>query len=104
MPTHEENAATAIEMQEHMAAQQTSGLSIRQYCKDKGLDVHRFNYWYYKAKREDAARSDVRGFSLVLPPVEAVPFNTAPVEVTLANGTRIAFHGVNSFDLFKTLL
>jgi hypothetical protein len=104
MPTREENAVVALEMQEHISAQQVSGLSIRQYCREKGLGVHRFNYWFYKSKRQGAGTNKVSGFTQVRPSAPVPTFANAPVEITLPNGVRIGFHSINPLDLFKTLL
>ena len=105
MATKEQNAARAEVMRQHIASYKTSGLSVQQYCKDNNLSIHRFNYWNY---RRDKAQTG-KGFSRVKPATSQAPASKAStrnptVEVTLANGNRIAFFESNSLGLFKALL
>ena len=106
MTTKEQRAANTEIMRQHIAFCKASGLSVQKYCKNNGLSIHRFNY-YKRRKKRLAFRHT--GFIRVKYPVSraisSMPSARHPtVEVTLANGTRMAFFEPNSLDLFKALL
>jgi hypothetical protein len=108
MTTKEEQAADAEVMRRHIASYKTSGLSVKEYCKANNLSIHRFNYRYYGPRKRRISRKH-KGFSQVKPMDSQVPASIdlsrhPTVEVTLANGNRVAFFESNSLDLFKALL
>ena len=106
MTIKEQRAANTEIMRQHIASCKASGLSVRKYCKNNDLSFHRFNYYKRRNKRVASRHT---GFSRVKPQaspaISSMPSARHPtVEVTLANGTRVAFFAANSLDLFKALL
>ena len=106
MATKEKNAANAEMMAQHIASYKESGLRALEYCKNNDLSIHRFNYWFYrrKEKRSHKAKSFTRVMTLDKLSAPVSLSRQPTVEVTLANGNRIAFFEANSLDLFKALL
>ena len=68
---------------QRIAQQETSGQSIRAYCRGRGLPEHAFYGWRQRLQKQSAP---VR-FALV----ETKPASTtaAPVELLLASGERL---------------
>ena len=68
---------------QRVAQQETSGESIRAFCRGRGLKEHAFYGWRQRLRQQDTPV----GFALVSakPAAEAVP----PIEVVLAGGARL---------------
>ena len=86
--THIEEKAIsgrAEEWAERIAAQQRSGISVKQFCKDQGLTEYSFYAWRKRLQERGAVRFalvEKRGLRQERPP-EAV------LELVLATGERL---------------
>jgi hypothetical protein len=84
---------------QRIAQQETSGQSIRAYCRGRGLTEHAFYGWRQRLRKEN---TPIR-FALVgtRPAAESV----APIELLLASGDRLRIpHDAATLKLVLTVL
>ena len=90
----------ADEWAERIAAQQSSGVSVKQFCKDQGLTEYAFYAWRKRLQKKEPVR-----FALVdrrAPRQE--PATESALELVLATGERLRIGaGVDSATL-RTVL
>ena len=65
-----------------IAQQESSGQSIRAYCRGRGLQEHAFYGWRQRLRKQPPVR-----FALV--ETKPVLESTAPIELILASGDRL---------------
>lgn len=98
----EERAATpkADQWAERIAAQQRSGISVKQFCKEQGLTEYSFYAWRKRLQKKEPVR-----FALVERGVaRPAPASEAALELVLATGERLRIGaGVDSATL-RTVL
>ena len=90
----------AGEWAERIAAQQRSGVSVKQFCKDQGLTEYSFYAWRKRLQKKEAVR-----FALVdRRSTWQEPATEAALELVLATGERLRIAaGVDSATL-RTVL
>jgi len=84
---------------QRIAQQETSGQSVRAYCRTRGLAEHAFYGWRQRLRKQT---TPVR-FALV----EAKPASTTapPIELLLASGERLRFpHDAATLKLVLAVL
>jgi hypothetical protein len=88
------------EWAERIAAQQRSGISVKQFCKDHGLTEYSFYAWRRRLQKEEPVR-----FALVdRGAAQQEPSTAAVLELVLATGERLRIGaGVDSGTL-RTVL
>src|ERR1022692_83474 len=108
MTKKEQNAKVGLEMRQHITSWQNSKMSLRDYCSDKGLAVHKLYYWLNKSKKERPLMAGTSGGFLRVRPKAVAPASqnhadsTRPsMEVNLPNGTRLVFYHAISNDLLN---
>ena len=75
----------ADEWTERIAAQQRSGISVKQFCKDQGLTEYSFYAWRKRLQTKEPVR-----FALVdRRAVPREPLAEAALELVLATGERL---------------
>src|ERR1700720_4242584 len=83
----EERAATpkSDEWAERIAAQQRSGISVKQFCKQQGLTEYSFYAWRKRLQKKESVRFALvdRGAPRQEPPTEVA------LELVLATGDRL---------------
>lgn len=85
--TKDEKAAKAAYWRKQIEAFQTSDLSIKDYCAQKGIAVAN---WYYWRKRLAEAQPMVRGADGFLPvTLKPAALSTLPVEIHLLSGRSL---------------
>src|SRR2546425_10837769 len=97
----EERAATpkADEWAERIAAQQRSGVSVKQFCKDQGLTEYSFYAWRKRLQKKEPVR-----FALVDRGAARQAAAEATLELVLTTGERLRIGaGVDSATL-RTVL
>jgi hypothetical protein len=83
----EERAAStkAVEWTERIAAQQRSGISVKQFCKEQGLTEYSFYAWRRRLQKKEPVR-----FALVdRRAARQEPASEAALELVLATGERL---------------
>jgi hypothetical protein len=83
----EERAATpkADQWAEHIATQQRSGISVKQFCKEQGLTEYSFYSWRKRLQKKAPIR-----FALVdRGAARQEPSTEAALELVLATGERL---------------
>ena len=82
----EERATTpkAGEWAERIAAQQRSGMSVKQFCKEQGLTEYSFYAWRKRLQKREAVR-----FALVDRGARQEPATEAALELVVATGERL---------------
>ena len=82
----EEKAATKNDQwRERIAAQERSGLSVKQFCKEQGLTEHSFYGWRKRLRGQGPVR-----FALVeRGSAEQQPATEARLELLLSSGERL---------------
>jgi hypothetical protein len=98
--TDEKGARKAAEWAGRIAAQQRSGIPIKQFCKEQGLTEYSFYSWRKRLQNEEPVR-----FALVEPGTDARKPGTEPtVELVLASGERLGISaGVDAATLQTVL-
>src|ERR1700686_3097972 len=75
----------ADEWAERIAAQQRSGISVKQFCKEQGLTECSFYAWRNRLQKKEPGR-----FALVdRPTARPEPVTEAALELVLATGERL---------------
>jgi transposase-like protein len=79
---------------ERLARQQTSGLTVRQFCREAGWPESAFHYWKRELQRRDgqsaaAQRKPPRQGPPALLPVTIGQAAPAPIEVSLPGGATL---------------
>src|SRR5260370_25402118 len=79
-------APKADEWAERIAAQQRSGISVKQFCKEQGVTEGSFYAWRKRLQKEEPVR-----FALVDRRVaQQEPATEAALELVLATGERVS--------------
>jgi hypothetical protein len=97
----EERAASpkADEWAERIAAQQRSGISVKQFCKEQGLTEYSFYAWRKRLRKKAPVR-----FALVDRAARQEPAAEAALELVLATGDRLRIGvGVDAATLRRVL-
>jgi len=112
---------TETKFKEIYARYESSGLPIRSFCQNEGINEAKFYYW---KKRLQRFMSDRLGFipvkmeerKVALPPTASpsynpvfnlhsgVPDSQCSFEITYPNGTRLKLTGTADCDLIKSLV
>lgn len=94
------SARKAAEWAGRIAAQQRSGIPVKQFCKEQGLTEYSFYSWRKRLQKEESVR-----FALVERGTEPrKPGTEVAVELVLANGARLRISaGVDAATL-RTVL
>lgn len=104
---HQERLLLDQQMRKEVAAFQSSGLAITQFCQDKPYTLHKLNYWVMKIKKEEAglAGSSIKGFSTLRPGNNAGSAIHLPsADILYPNGIRISIYERVTAVLLKSLL
>jgi len=81
----EERASTKDDQwRERIAEQERSGLSVKQFCKERGLTEGSFYAWRKRLRKEEPVR-----FALIEPGSLPESATEALLELLLANGERL---------------
>src|SRR3712207_4511058 len=98
--TDEKGARKAAEWAGRIAAQQRSGIPIKQFCKEQGLTEYSFYSWRKRLENEKPVR-----FALVERGTDARKTGMEPaVELVLASGERLRISaGVDATTLRNVL-
>jgi len=104
------------------ARYQSSGLTIRSFCTNEGINESKFYYWQRRLKRilpgnnnigfipvkVEGAHGLAHGEATPSNPVFSSPFTAEKrdnsFEITYPNGTRLKFTGDADYELVKSLL
>ena len=90
----------AIEWAERIAAQQRSGLSVKQFCKEQGLTEYSFYAWRKRLQESGPVR-----FALVERSAGRPERTTEPVlELVLATGERLRIGAGVDIKTLRTVL
>ena len=92
-------------MLKHIHGYESSGKSLKVYCKHAGISYGKMQYLYYKRYRKRADVAPSTGFTEVASPI--TPDNNGgnnTVIVKLANGTQIVFNNNISVEHLKAFL
>jgi|SRR5689334_3398745 len=97
---NEEKASSKNEQwRERIAEQEGSGLSVKQFCKERGLTECSFYAWRKRLRKKEAVR-----FALVERATPHECANEALLEVVLASGERLRIGaGVDTATLRSVL-
>jgi hypothetical protein len=90
-------------------AWKASGLNQMAYCKQKGILYHVFHYWYkvYRDEQQIATPATSPFVELQVPAKDVITTalqTTTNVEVVLADGKRLLFHGSVDACFLRLLL
>ena len=80
-----------------------SGLSQKAYCEQNQIRYHVFHYWYKRYRNEQSNSSEPAFIPLTVKPSFS-DATCANIEVVLADGKRILFHGAVSTDFLKAVI
>ena len=90
----------AIEWAERIAAQQRSGISVKQFCKENGLTEYSFYAWRKRLQQSGPVR-----FALVERSPRRQERTTEPVlELVLATGERLRIGAGVDITTLRTVL
>ena len=96
----EERATKGEQWRERLAAQERSGLSVKQFCKERGLAACTFYAWRNRLRGEGPVR-----FALVeRGAVGPEPAMEASLELVLATGERLRIGAGVDATLLRTVL
>jgi hypothetical protein len=112
---------TETQFREIYARYQSSGLPIRSFCQNEGINESKFYYWrkrlqrfipggfgFIPVKMEDKKESLSQEGSTSLNPVFSIRSSTSDTnysfEITYPNGTRLKITGSADYDLVKSLV
>jgi hypothetical protein len=91
MAKQQQRGSRAVFWQEKAAEQERSGLTVREYCRQAGLNEHSFYNWRAQLRRA-AAKPGVQPatvqFAVIEPPKSSLP-GPARIEITLPGGEQI---------------
>ncbi len=91
----------------HFTKQQTSGLTLREYCRREGIEVHQFYYWRKRAMAIAAAQPLAARQSIVVSPASSnLPSDQSPelsVVIKLNDLTSIHVPG-HMLEALETVL
>ena len=83
--------------------QKASGLSVREFCEQKGLVESAFYYWRREIEQRNREGSGV-GKSAFLPIEVEAPAHESAIEVALASGYVVRVRGGFDADTLRQLL
>lgn len=97
----EERAASpkADEWTERIAAQQRSGISVKQFCKDQGLTEYSFYAWRKRLRKKEPVH-----FALVDRGAAREEATDAALELVLATGERLRIGAGVDASTLRTVL
>lgn len=93
----DEKISMAEQMRQHIAACQSSGVHVEQYCKEHHLKTS--TYYYWRKKLADDLKTNTGSF-IQLQPVS----QNSCVEIVFANGVKIHFENLVPADYLKQLV
>jgi hypothetical protein len=81
-----------------------SNHSQQEFCREKELDYHQFQYWLRRYKRVNESRSEVSppGFTQVR--IKERVVNSAAVELVFPDGRKLVFHQPVDAAFLRSLL
>jgi transposase-like protein len=95
-----EKAATKSDQwRRRIAEQERSGVSVRQFCNERGLAEHCFYAWRKRLRGQGLVR-----FALVERGTAPVPATEASLELLLATGERLRIGAGVDGTTFRTVL
>lgn len=96
------DARKADEWRERIADQERSGLTVQQFCKERGMSTWSFYTW---RKRLRESESGPVRFALVDRAAEPIELrNTADLEVVFATGDRLLIRSGVGAAILRTVL
>ena len=112
---------TETQFKEIYIRYQSTGLTIRAFCNNEGINEAKFYYWKKRIQRllpgpfnfiPVKMESSKQGLSTSCPPATNPVFSSVPktadcncsFEITYPNGTRLQFSGTSDYELVKSLL
>jgi putative transposase len=109
---------TATQFKEIYSRYQSTGLSIRAFCLNEGINESKFHYWKKRLQRIFPVSHGFIPLKIEKSKPELAPpaFNSVfrslsgnedgncNFEITYPNGTRLKFSGVADYELVKSLL
>jgi len=93
----DEKTSMAVQMRQHIAACQVSGMYVDQYCKEQRLKPS--TYYYWRKKLSDDSKTNTGSF-IQLQPVQ----KSSCVEIVFANGVTIHFGNLVPAAYLKQLI
>jgi hypothetical protein len=93
MPQHQRSAEREQFWRRHLAQQDGSGLNIRDYCLNHGLNEPSFYSWRRMIGERDRRAASATPATPAFLPVAVVdapaPHNDPPIEIRLGGGSRV---------------
>jgi hypothetical protein len=97
----EENLSNDVEWRERIAEQEHSGMSVKGFCKERGIAEHRFYYW---RKRLQNMQEPMRFALIDRRTTQPEPGRPVGLELVLVSGARLRIStGVDAATL-RTVL
>ena len=92
----------AVQMRQHIAALQSSGLYVEQYCKEQHVKASTYYYWLKKLADDPIAIGSKTntGTFIQLQPVS----QSRSVEIVFTNGVKMYFESLIPVDYLKQLV
>lgn len=116
---------TETQFKEIYSSYESSGLSIRSFCRNEGINEAKFYYWKRRLKhflspssgfipiQIESGRTGLSamsqgkfptGFNSVFNSLPESPISSSCFEIVYPNGTRLKLQGIADYELIKSLI
>jgi hypothetical protein len=78
--------------------------SQREFCREKELDYHQFQYWFRRYKKLNNSQSEIRQSGFMEVKVKERIINSAAIELIFPDGRKLIFHQPVDVSFLRSLL